>query len=65
MFVIAGSASTAAISPPASALRRPARSLNSTATVVAAGSTGGPTFPSRLTVLPAALIAKASSTEPW
>ena len=45
MLVSAGSASTTAISPPDSARSSAATSLNSTATVVAAGSTGGPTLP--------------------
>ncbi len=42
MFVSAGSVSTQAMSPRASARRTPSRSLNSTTTVVSAGSTCGP-----------------------
>ena len=66
MLVIAGSASTQATSPSESAARSASRSLNSIARVVSAGSTGGPTLPSRAWVTPSASpIANASSTEPW
>ena len=66
MFVIAGSASTHATSPGASARSSAATSLNSTAFVVSDGSTAGPTLPARLRVEPSgAATANASSTEPW
>src|SRR3954451_4406835 len=52
MLVIAGSAKTHATSPGARARSSASRSVNSTARVVWAGSTGGPTFPSRERVLP-------------
>ena len=66
MFVIAGSASTQATSPSASAASSAPRSLNSIARVVSAGSTGGPTLPSRAWVRPSSpATANASSTEPW
>ena len=65
MLVIAGSASTQAISPPASAASSASRSLNSIAVVVCATSTGGPTLPARETVRPPSATANASSTEPW
>ena len=45
MFVSAGSASTQATSPGASAASSASRSLSSTTFVVSAGSTGGPTLP--------------------
>ena len=45
MFVSAGSASTQATSPGASAAASASRSLSSTTFVVSAGSTGGPTLP--------------------
>ncbi len=66
MLVMAGSASTHATEPPASASSTAARSLNSTATVVSAGSTGGPMLPARDTVPPPGWrTANVSSTEPW
>ncbi len=65
MLVMAGSASTHATEPPASAAASPSVSLNSTATVVRAGSTGGPTLPARERVLPSGWrTANVSSTEP-
>ena len=63
MLVRAGSVSTAAISPVASARSTAARSLNSTATVVDAGSTAGATLPGRDRVVPSGPVTtKASST---
>ena len=47
MLVSAGSVRTAAISPTRSARSTASRSLNSTATVVSAGSTAGATLPGR------------------
>ena len=66
MLVIAGSASTQAISPVSRAFSNASRSLNSIAVVVYAGSTGGPTLPARETVVPfGPATVKALSTEPW
>ena len=47
MFVSAGSASTQATSPGASAASSAEVSLNSTTFVVTVGSTAGPTLPER------------------
>ena len=52
MFVIAGSASTTAMSPVASARSSASTSLNSIATVVSPTWTGAPTLPSRVSVTP-------------
>ncbi len=66
MLVMAGSASTQATERSASAASSWPVSLNSTATVVCAGSAGGPTLPSRETVAPPGpRTANVSSTEPW
>ena len=66
MLVSAGSVSTAAISPVRSARSTASRSLNSTATVVVAGSTAGPTLPGRERVVPSGpATTNVSSTLPW
>ena len=65
MFVSAGSASTQAISPPASAASSAGRSLNSTTAVVSVGSTAAPTRPGRARGRPSSRITNVSSTEPW
>ncbi len=66
MLVRAGSVSTQATSPSPSARSSAAGSLNSTTRVVVAGSTGGPTFPSRGPALPSGRsVMNASSTVPW
>ncbi len=66
MLVRAGSASTAAIRPVRKARATASRSLNSTATVVTAGSTAGATLPGRDTVVPSGPVTtKVSSTLPW
>ena len=66
ILVSAGSMSTHATSPIASAASSASRSLNGTARVVNAGSTCGPIAPGRLTVSPRSLsITSVSSTEPW
>ena len=65
MLVSAGSKSTAATSPGASAARRPSMSLISTTFVVSATGTAGPMLPSRATTEPSsANCAKVSSTDP-
>ena len=65
MLVSAGSASTQATSPPASAAASASTSLNGTTTVVADGSTGGPSDPWRGTTRPASSTTIVSSTVPW
>ena len=66
MFVSAGSISTQATSPCESASSTEPRSLNSATRVVSAGSTIGPTLPSRARSRPpASSVTKASSTLPW
>ena len=65
MLVIAGSARTQAISSVPRARSSAARSLNSIATVVSAGSTGGPALPARARVPSGVATAKVSSTLPW
>ena len=63
MFVIAGSSSTQATSPVASASSIAPRSLNGTTTVVCVGGTGGPMLPRLATTAPSASsVAKVSST---
>ena len=66
MLVRAGSISTQATSPWASASSTVSISLNSAARVVLAGSTIGPTLPSREWVSPPSpRTTNDSSTEPW
>ena len=66
MFVIAGSSSTQATSPAASARSIAARSLNWTTTVVTSGGTGGPMLPRRgTTAAVRSSVANVSSTLPW
>ena len=66
MFVSAGSVRIAATSPWARAFSTASRSFQGTERVVRSRSTGGATFPGRLSVLPSGPgSANASSTEPW
>ena len=66
MLVRAGSVMTTATCSSARAASTDARSFHSTARVVAAGSTAGPTFPARDTVRPSGpRTTKVSSTVPW
>ena len=66
MFVSAGSASTQATSPGASAASSASTSFSSTTFVVSAGSTGGPTLPGRTPTEPSGRsVANVSSTVPW
>ena len=65
MLVSAGSTSTQATSPWASSRSSASRSLISTTRVVSAGSTGGPTLPSRGTTRPSTSVVTVSSTLPW
>ena len=66
MFVSAGSMSTTAMSPAASAASSAGTSLNGTTAVVSARSTGGPMLPRRDTTEPSGpSVAYASSTVPW
>jgi hypothetical protein len=66
MLVSAGSASTQAISPVASAASSAGMSLNGTTTVVRSGSTCGPMLPWRATARPlASRVTSVSSTLPW
>ena len=65
MLVSAGSVSTQATSRAPSAASSAARSLNSTATDVVAGSTAGPALPGRESVRPPWATTIVSSTVPW
>ena len=65
MLVSAGSVSTAATSPWASSRSSASVSLNSTTRVVTAGSTGGPTLPSRDRGPSGVETTNVSSTAPW
>ena len=66
MLVSAGSVSTAATSPWASARSTASRSFQATTRVVSASGTGGPTLPGRLSVSPSGPgTANVSSTDPW
>jgi hypothetical protein len=65
MFVNAGSASTHATSPCASARSRASMSFHSTTRVVSSSGTGGPRLPSRSTTAPPSSVANVSSTVPW
>ena len=65
MFVRAGSVMSTATSPGASAASTDARSFHSSARVVMAGGTAGPTLPTRATVAPwSSRTTKVSSTVP-
>ena len=64
-LVMAGSARTHATSPGSSARSSASTSLNSTARVVRAGSTGGPKLLVLGTVAPFLSDTKVSSTVPW
>jgi hypothetical protein len=65
MFVMAGSASTHATSPGASARSRAATSFHSITLVVTVGSTGGPALPGLGPGTPSLMVMIVSSTEPW
>jgi hypothetical protein len=65
MLVSAGSASTQATSPWASASSSASTSLNSTTRVVSFGSTGGPDVADAGAGTPSSIVMIVSSTEPW
>jgi hypothetical protein len=66
MLVSAGSISRQATSPWANASSTEPISLNSATRVVVAGSTAGPTLPSRERTTPSSpSVTNVSSTDPW